>query len=388
MKVAVIAWTNLLRTLRDRMGLFFIVILPLILIVVLGMTYGGMGAARIGVTDLDGGPLAEDLVDGVATMDMDVIIRRYDTVAELRDAVERGYVEVGLAIPAGYDAALRAGETATIDYLAQAKSIASVVRTNVDSAIADQQAAVRAARFAATESGITFDQAFAAARDHATEVPGVDVALETIGSTGPSVSGFTLGAHSQVVLFIFLTSLTGAVPLVQTRQLGISRRMFSTPTSARTIIAGEALGRFALAMFQGLFIVVASGLFFGVDWGNPLGTGAVILVFGLAATGAAMLIGAWAKNESQVGSIGVAAGLLLALLGGTMVPLEVFPSIMRTVGHATPHAWAMDAFAKMRDEGAGLAEILPQVGVLLAFAAVLLALAVLRFRRTLVSGGA
>ena len=43
------------------MSLFFILVLPMILIVVLGMTYGGMNVARVGIADQDGGPLARDL---------------------------------------------------------------------------------------------------------------------------------------------------------------------------------------------------------------------------------------------------------------------------------------------------------------------------------------
>ncbi len=58
MKVLEIARVNMLRTMRNRIALFFIVIFPMVLIVVLGMTYGGMGAGRVGVADADGGPLA------------------------------------------------------------------------------------------------------------------------------------------------------------------------------------------------------------------------------------------------------------------------------------------------------------------------------------------
>ena len=48
-----IARVSILRTFRDRMGLFFIVVLPMILVIVLGMTYGGMDAARVGIADQD-----------------------------------------------------------------------------------------------------------------------------------------------------------------------------------------------------------------------------------------------------------------------------------------------------------------------------------------------
>jgi len=76
-------------------------------------------------------------------------------------------------------------------------------------------------------------------------------------------------------------------------------------------------------------------------------------------------------------------GLGLAALGGSMAPLEVFPSTARKIAHVTPHAWANDAFSKLLKHGAGLAAVLPQVGVLLAFATVALTVATWRLRRTL-----
>lgn len=383
MKALSIARTNMLRTFRDRTGLFFIVILPMILIVVLGMTYGGWNQARVGVAGADGGPLAQDLIGSIHTTEMRLEIRRYGTAAELRDAVERGYVQIGLAIPADYDALLASGGTPQVEIVAQANTVASLVRTSLDDAIAAQAAQVRAARFTAAQVGIPFDRALALARRVQPSVAGVGVALESVGELSTNPNGFTVGAQSQVILFMFLTSLTGATQLILTRQLGISRRMFSTPTPARTIILGEALGRFGFALFQGGLIVVASALLFGVDWIDPGATTAIVVAFAIVATGAAMMVGTFAANTHQAAALGPALGMVAGLLGGTMVPPEIFPSLMRTLSYVTPHAWAMDAFHAVLVRGAGLLEVLPQVGVILAYAALLLFVAVWRFRRVI-----
>jgi ABC-2 type transport system permease protein len=201
-----------------------------------------------------------------------------------------------------------------------------------------------------------------------------------------SPSGFSIGAQSQVILFMFLISLTGATELLVTRQLGISRRMYSTPTGAAAIILGEGIGRLALALFEGGFIVLVSAVLFGVDWADPAATTAIIVVFAFVSAGAAMLIGMLARNASQAGALGPALGMGMGLLGGTMVPPEVFPEVMRTLSHVTPHAWAMDAFRALSFEGAGLVEVLPELAVLATFAAVLLAVAGLRFRKLLSTG--
>jgi ABC-2 type transport system permease protein len=386
MKAVEIARVNILRTFRDRLGLFFILVLPMILIVVLGMTYGGMNVARVGLVDEDGGSLAGDLASGLKATEIRLDVRRYGSADELRDAVERGFVELGLVIHAGYDAALRDGGTGSLEYVAQPRSYASAVRTAVDATIADQAALVRAARYAAGVNGVPFDQALAAARERQPSVAGVGVALVPVGDTTANPSGFAVGAQSQVVLFMFLTSMTGAVALISTRQLGISRREFSTPTSARTIILGETLGRLAFALFQGVFIIVASAVLFGVDWIDPLATGAIVLAFALVASGAAMLVATLVSNEHQLSAVGPALGMVLALLGGAMVPIEVFPPVMRTLADVTPHAWAIAAFHDLLLNGGGLARVVPEVMVLLGFAAVLLTLAVVRFRRQITAG--
>jgi ABC-2 type transport system permease protein len=208
------------------------------------------------------------------------------------------------------------------------------------------------------------------------------------GGAYTSAAGrFSSGASTQLLLFIFLNSLNGAAWLIETRRLGIARRILSTPTSPRTLIAGQLLGRLAIALLQALIIVLGSLILFGVNWGDPLGTAAVILAFSLVSTGAAMLLGTLFATEQQAGPVALLLGLGLAALGGSMAPLEIFPSTARTVAHITPHAWANDAFSKLLSHGGDLASVVPDIAVLLAFAVALTALAGWRLRLTLVAPG-
>jgi ABC-2 type transport system permease protein len=386
MKALEIARVNMLRTIRNRIALFFVVIFPMILIVVLGMTYGGMGVGRVGVADGDGGTLAQDLVSRLEADTLNLDVRSYGTTEALRDAVERGFVNVGIAIPAGYSAQLRTGKNETLEYLSQPSSVATAVRTSVDAAIAGHVALVRAARFTAAQRSMSFDAALEAAQRVQPEIKGVTVNTESVSEAAVYPSGFTVGAESQVILFMFLTSLTQAVVLVTSRQLGVSRREYATPTPASTIILGEALGRYAFALFQGFLIVIGSALLFGVSWADPLATAALIVIFGAVCAGAAMLLGATATNTSQVAAFGPALGMLGGLLGGAMVPLEVFPAVMRTVAHVTPHAWALDAFRELSLQGGQLADIVPQLAMLTGMAVLLMGLAVWRFRRSILVG--
>jgi ABC-2 type transport system permease protein len=153
--------------------------------------------------------------------------------------------------------------------------------------------------------------------------------------------------------------------------------------SSGTILLGEAAGRIGVALVQGLIIMLGSGLLFGVRWGDPLGAAALLLAFALVGGGAAMLLGSVLRTEQQAVSLGLLLGLGMAAIGGAMLPLDLFSGTMRQVAHLTPHAWALDGFAVLLRRDGTLLDILPQLGVLAAIAAALLALGSWRLRAAL-----
>lgn len=384
MKALVIARTNLRRLFRERSTLFFVFVLPLLIVLLLGATFGGTFTPRLGVAVTGAGPLGDELV---AALDRSgrVEIERYGSEDGLVQAVERGNVQGGLVVPPGYDRDLRTGGTATLAYLARPDELGQQLRAVLQAVVTEQVTLLRAARFAQAEASVPFDRGLELAEAVSPRVSPVSVEARVAGeATFPEELGqFDLGASTELVLFVFLTSLTGAVALIETRRLGVSRRMLSTPTSARTILAGEALGRFGVALVQGVFIMVGTLLLFRVSFGDPLGAILVLVVFCLVGTGAGMLLGSTLANDQQAGATSLLLGLGLAALGGCMAPLEIFPDTVRTVAHVTPHAWANDAFAKLVRRGGGVVDVLPQLAVLAGYAAVLLGLATWRLRRAL-----
>ncbi len=385
MRALAIAGVNLRRLFRDRMGLFFIFVLPVVLIVVLGTVFGGRTAPRLGVVVMNGGALASELVDGIRDGEVSLEITMPPDEAQLRAAVEEGSLELGLVVPAGYDAALREGRRTEVTVIGARTTVLSALRSAVDTAVAAQATRIRAARLVQAETGISFEQAIGVAADVQAQTPGVEVAVERIGEGiyPEGTVAFAPGAQSQLVLFMFLTSMTAATQIILSRQLGVSRRMLAAPIGMTTIVVGEVLGRFGVAMVQGLFIVFLSALAFGVPWGDPLAAGLVVVTFALVGTGAAMVVGVFANDVDQAGALGVMAGMLLGALGGAMVPLEIFPEPMHSIAYVTPHAWAIQGLRSVGLHESGVADIMPELAVLGLFAVSLVALGSWRFRRVL-----
>ena len=384
-KALEIGRVNLLRQLRDRSDLFFVIILPTLIIVALGLQFGGTTNARLGIVYDPADTDAAALVAAIEADGTQFDVRRVADEATLQSRVEHGELEAGLVIPSGFGASLAGPGTAEIRYLGTNGSLAQGLREPIDAAVARVAAIATAARAAVTEGVATWDQARAAAETGYPTVPGVLVTVSHVGtpSAFDGFSQFTFGASTQLVMFMFLTSLTAASRLVATRRLGVSRRMISTPTAAATIIAGEALGRFGVAMFQAVYIVLVSSLLFGVAWGDPVAAGAIVIVFALVAAGAAMLLGALARNQEQAGSLGVFLGLALGALGGCMIPLQIMPDSMQSIARLIPQSWALTGLQSLITDGGGIESVAQNLAVLAAFAVVLLGLASWRFRKAI-----
>ncbi len=390
MRLFVIAGNSIRRLLRDRTNIFFVFLMPLLLILVLGSAFGGAFDSRVGVVDVGSGELGEDLsrrIRGISG----VVTTAYDDRDALVLAVERGELEAGVLIPRGFDQALRDGEEATVDFVARPEASAQALRNTVDAVVTEQGAILRAATFARESAGSDFAEALRMAEELAAETQGLTIEQQAVGepSAFQEMGRFDLGAYSQLLLFVFITSTTGSAALIESRQLGVSTRMLSTPISMGTVLGGELLGRVAVAVFQGIIIISGTSLMFGVNWGDPIGAAAIFLLFALGAGGVGMLMGAVFKRYQQAEGVGVMIGIGMGALGGAMVPLSImrmFSPTLYQVAHATPHAWGISAFEQLVLYGGTVSDILPQLAVLAGFAAVVIALGTWRLRIALTRG--
>jgi ABC-2 type transport system permease protein len=389
MKVLTITGTTMRRIVRDRTSLFFIVLLPFLIIMIIGTATAGFSDNRVpvGITGPQTGTLTQELVRALEHSPV-MKLQRVASVDDLRKGVRRGIIAAGIAIPDDYETRARRGERVNVGFVVDIARTPAVVRGATTAAVAGQGALLQAAGFATSHTDRTFDANLKEARKVAGLIPAVGVRTVAVGKRSEGsfiMSGFSYTAPSQIILFVFITSLAGAGMGIQARQLGISRRMLGTPTTAWTLIAGETLARFSLALFQAVYILVLGIAVFGVNFGNPLGAFTLVALFALVGTAFAMLASTVFRTPEQAGSIGPPVGIAMGMLAGCMWPRFIMPMPMQRLGQLFPHAWAMDAFIKLIARNATFTDILPQLGVLAAFVVVLLPLATWRLHRAIVA---
>jgi ABC-2 type transport system permease protein len=194
--------------------------------------------------------------------------------------------------------------------------------------------------------------------------------------------GHTAGAEQAVPAM----DVTFAFFLVGNSSMGFFRehawrtwdRLRASPANNYEIVLGkivvplsQAMGQFSLLFGIG---VLCLGLTVRGSWGWLVAVGMAYSLY-LVAMGLAVI--ALCKTYMQANAITNVGALLIAGLGGALVPHAFLPSWAQVLSPAVPSYWAMSGY---RQAILGHGTPLVGVGVLLVFAAVCLVFAALRFR--------
>jgi ABC-2 type transport system permease protein len=371
----------------DRGALFFFLVLPVVVIVVIGSTFGATGGSlQIGVVGDSNSRLGTAIADRIDAAD-GVQIERFSTRDAMNDAIRRLDIAGGVVLADDLDTAVPSG-TAAIAFVAEPSSqTALAARDVVVAAVSSVTGPSDAGRFVASTGAVDTDTAFAAAEQQSATAPSTTVRVSDVGDAQRSeLSAFSLTAPQNLVLFVFINSLAGGAALVRMRRTGVLRRLLAGPTGSGSIIVGLGAAWFVLALFQSVVVLAVGGLVFGVDWGDPVAATALTLIFALVGAGAGLLIGALFDDPDRVSAVGPPIGIVLGALGGCMVPLEVFPPAMASAARVVPQYWAMTAWQQLVFDGDGLGAIAVPLLVLAGFATAFFGLATVRLQRTLVRG--
>jgi ABC-2 type transport system permease protein len=356
-----------IRFFRDRIAMFSTIALPIVLVLLIGLSFGQSGSRLpVGLLSENPGPLGTSLISELEESAA-VDVRLYSDRRDLYRDIRMGTVGGGVDVPAD-------GSPVQV-YVQQASSGAGVILSTVNAAAA--QVSTRAVAVDVLSGDVPVARAEAAVDDALAQVPPVAVAARSLGTVNEMEENrFASAVPSQLMLFVFLNGLLGASALVQARQLRVFQRTLATPHGLGVYLSGLGASRVAIALLQSAILLGLGVLSFGVDFGNPVAVAVLVVVYSVIAGAAGMLLGGIAKTPGQAVAVAVPAGIVLGMLGGTMWPLSVVGPLMSRIGHLTPQAWAMDAWNQIINDGAGLAGIATELAVLTGFAVALSALAV------------
>jgi ABC-type Na+ efflux pump permease subunit len=181
---------------------------------------------------------------------------------------------------------------------------------------------------------------------------------------------------SYTVMFAFFLVLTVGWLFVSERRQGTLQRLRAAPLSRAQILLGKLLPCFGVSVAQGLFLVFAGWIIFGMRWGPYPGMLFLVVVStSMAAVGLSVLVAAVARTESQVAIYGTLLVMVLGGVSGCLMPRDQMPEQMQRISLLTPHAWALEAYQELLIPNTNLQNVFIDCGVLAVFGIAFTALA-------------
>lgn len=173
--------------------------------------------------------------------------------------------------------------------------------------------------------------------------------------------------------------------ILNERSSGTLARLFSSPVSVESFLAGKAAGGFLISLCALLLLQLVSTLAFRVNWG-PLGS--LLALDGVAilgVSGVCLFVFSLAKTGLQGDAILMVIIMSMALFGGSMIPLDQMPEIFKSISHFSLNAHAIVAYRSLMDTGS-LSSALPRLLLLAGFGCATIFLGILFLRRGILRG--
>lgn len=428
----------------DKFGLFWVLVFPLIMAPIFGSIFAGEGAAgamSVAVVDLDDSEGSRRFVTLLEESESLRIWRPIDsqtgehvkvTEPMARDEVRQGRLAASIVIPEGYagdgffggfGSELRVGidpsRRAEAGYLQGLIMEATFRRlqdvfTDRDAAVAqidtllsdvdswdvdaEQRSESRAffgawktfmqntdlladglGRAGASEEGDHAEQE--GATDDAGFAP-VQLEIEEIVREGAGPrTAFEVSFPQAMIWAVIGACATFAVTLVRERKEGTLLRLRIAPHPIGAILAGKALACFITCVVSLALLTAIGHVVFGMRIESyplyALGVVSIALCF----VGIMMAIATIGKTEEAVGGAGWGVLLILAMLGGGMVPLLFMPPWLLTVSKLSPIRWAVWSMEGSIWRGLSFGQLLPAYAVLIGVGLVAFTFGVCVFRR-------
>lgn len=407
-KVFLIGWKDLKVTFRDRTALIFMLLAPLALTIGLGFVTGSFSQSSGSLSGIpvilvneDQGMLGEELITLFQSDDLKTLVTATVStdLEQARKMVDEDQSTAVVVIPAGFTDSIipeaasgvtgplvrlelytnptrptSAGVIKTI--LEQYLSQVEVGRIGAEVAVSQliTKGLINPAQAAAAGAQIGTDLASAQAASHIT-------VRQSTGTENPvEFNMLAFMAPGMALMFLMYTTSNGGRMLLYEKKHGTLPRLLISPTTSAQVLGGKLFGVFLSGVVQVLLLVIACGLLFQLNWGNPLAVFLLVVAAVIGATGWGSLVTAVSKTSGQAASIGSAIMLTFGILGGSFFNIEYMPAWIRIVSRITPNAWGISGFTTLATGGT-LADILLPIGALLLMGLLLFSLSAFLLRR-------
>jgi ABC-2 type transport system permease protein len=411
MKVLDIAIKDFIRSLRSKFAIGMMIFAPLVITGLIFAAFGNstqetpdLPALRLGVVNLDQQPadlpamgkMLEDMFRDPSVSSW-LHETQFGDEASARQAVADKQIGMAVLIPANFSRELftENGEPQLKLVQDPTLSIGPMVVKNMVGSFLD---GINGARVAVQVAGkddssdpnqvVQQYQAWYTAFQHSLFHDPQQAALvmrspavQTSQPENPMRKIISLIMAGQMIFFAFYTGAYAMTSILKEEEEGTLARLFTTPTSRTSILAGKFLAVLLTVIGQMVVLLLVGSLAFGVEWGAPLSVAGAGLGQVIAASGLGVLLIAFIKNSKQTGVV-LGGGLtVLGMLGGLFtVAVPNIPPFIEKASLFTPQGWVLQAW-KLAMAGEPLSAMIVPVLALIGMGCVMFFVGAAIFRR-------
>jgi ABC-2 type transport system permease protein len=370
LRMLTVARKELFHIVRDRRTLAVMFLIPIVQLFLLGYAATtDIEHLLTAVVDADRTSESRELVEAYKASNYFDIVSYVDGEEDLARMVDRGTIQAGLIIPAGYGADVVAGETASVAFVVDG-SDPTIANTVLSSAQSVGQA--ESMRIIEKRLGVSAEDMMA-----------VEVRSRVWYNPEMKSANFMIPGLIGMILFMLTTMLT-ALAIVREREHGTIEQLMVTPIRPIELVVGKLAPYIAVAFFDVLEVLAIGVFWFGVPiHGSLTLLLALSAVFLMTSLGIGIFISS-VTNTQQEAMLSVWLILLPSIfLAGFFFPVEAMPTALQWISYAVPLRYMIVIMRGIIVKGVGLEVLAGQVGALLIFGVVIMAFAATRFRKRL-----
>lgn len=382
---------------RNPMAFVLLLLMPFLLIAIVSAAleplFQGAESFDVPVVDLDRSPQSEELLRELGELSAlrlkpvqwDSAEFEEPDAADLLGGQVRDFVV--LVIPKGFGEGLETSGKANIGLYADPVQVgfSNIVLDQIRGRLAMDDLLLSFRKVLADETGsgeMEASDTLSRRVAPVLESPNLQVEQVFISKRKALPSSFEQTVPGFSVMFTFWLSIFVAASIyAEKREFHTWRRTLVAPVPRATIIASRVLAYVVLGLAQLTLLFLLGWALFGLNLGNDLpALWMVFIAMALVTTGFGILMASLIQDFATLNGIVNIAVIVMGALGGALVPVFLLPQWVQELSVFTPQYWALDAIQRLTILGDGLTDVLPQLGVLLAFAAAFFTVGFLRFR--------
>jgi ABC-2 type transport system permease protein len=319
------------------------------------------------VFDQSRSPASRDFVDRLEATGLYTIVDNVSSADELYQEIVADRALVGINLPPDYQRDLAAGRTATIQVLIDGSN--NTVAGQTLSTVQNLGLGISAELL-----GVNLDGGLP-----------LDIRPRLLFNPSQKSSNFFVPGLVGILLFILTMQLT-AFAIVREREVGTLEQLMVTPVTRWALMVGKVLPYIAMGMVQMLIILLFAQLLFSVHIvGNLFLLLGLALLFIFSSLGIGLIISTVAKTQLQAMLMSFTLMLPSVLLSGFIFPRESMPKLVYWISALLPVTYFIRVLRGVILRGAGIEALWDEALILLLMGIVLLSIAALRFRKTLIA---